>query len=98
MAALLGLLTGILAFIPNIGAIISGVLMVLVGFSGGTEMGLWTIAIYLAIQNFDGYVLVPMIAARSSGEAARSAFAPAAGPRTPTASIAVTAVIFANRF
>ncbi|ANY20134.1 pheromone autoinducer 2 transporter [Tsuneonella dongtanensis] len=65
MAALLGLITGILAFIPNIGAIISGVLMVLVGFSGGTEMGLWTIGIYLAVQNFDGYVLVPMIAKKT---------------------------------
>lgn len=65
MAALLALITGILAFIPNIGAIVSGVLMVLVGFSGGTEMGLWTIGIYLAIQNFDGYVLVPMIAKKT---------------------------------
>lgn len=65
MAALLGLITGILAFIPNIGAIISGALMILVGFSGGTEMGLWTIAIYLAVQNFDGYVLVPMIAKKT---------------------------------
>jgi putative permease len=65
MAALLGLITGILAFIPNIGAIISGVLMVLVGFSGGTEMGLWTIAIYIAVQNFDGYILVPMIAKKT---------------------------------
>ncbi len=65
MAALLGLITGLLAFIPNIGAFISGVLMVLVGFSGGTEMGLWTIAIYLAIQNFDGYVLIPMIAKKT---------------------------------
>lgn len=65
MAALLALITGLLAFIPNIGAFISGVLMVLVGFSGGTEMGLWTIAIYLAIQNFDGYVLIPMIAKKT---------------------------------
>ena len=65
MAALLALITGILAFIPNIGAIVSGILMVLVGFSGGTEMGLWTIAIYLAVQNFDGYILVPMIAKKT---------------------------------
>jgi predicted PurR-regulated permease PerM len=65
MAALLALITALLAFIPNIGALISGALMVLVGFSGGTEMGLWTIGIYLAIQNFDGYVLVPMIAKKT---------------------------------
>lgn len=65
MAALLGLITGILAFIPNVGAIIAGVLMVLVGFSGGTEMGLWTVAIYFVVQNFDGYVLVPLIAKKT---------------------------------
>ena len=65
MAALLGLLTGLLAFIPNIGAIISGILMVLVGFSGGTDMGLYTIFVYFLVQNFDGYVLVPMIAKKT---------------------------------
>lgn len=65
MAALLGLLTGLLAFIPNIGAIISGVLMVLVGFSGGTDMGLYTIFVYVLVQNFDGYVLVPIIAKKT---------------------------------
>ena len=65
MAALLGLITGILAFVPNIGAITSGVLMTLVGFSGGTEMGLYTLATYFLIQNFDGYVVVPMIAKKT---------------------------------
>jgi putative permease len=65
MAALLGLITGLLAFIPNIGAIISGILMVLVGFSGGTEMGLYTIFVYFLVQNFDGYILVPMIAKKT---------------------------------
>lgn len=65
MAVLLGLLTGLLAFIPNIGALISGVLMVLVGFSGGTDMGLYTIFVYLLVQNFDGYVLIPMIAKKT---------------------------------
>ena len=62
MALLLGILTGILAFIPNIGAFISGVLMVSVGFSAGPSQGMWAIAIYFAVQNFDGYVLLPLIA------------------------------------
>ena len=65
MAALLGLLTGLLAFIPNIGALISGVLMVLVGFSGGAEMGLYTIFVYFAVQTIDGYVLIPLIARKT---------------------------------
>ena len=45
MAALLGLLTGLLVFLPNIGAPISGLLMILVGFSGGTAMGVYCIIV-----------------------------------------------------
>ncbi|HSG33392.1 MAG TPA: AI-2E family transporter [Sphingomonadaceae bacterium] len=65
MAVLLGLLTGLLAFIPNIGAVISGVLMVLVGFSGGVSMGLYTIFVYFSVQTIDGYVLIPLIARKT---------------------------------
>ena len=65
MAALLAILTGLLAFVPNLGAIISGALMVLVGFSGGTDMGLYTIFVYFFVQNFDGYVVIPMIAQKT---------------------------------
>lgn len=65
LAALLGLITGVLAFIPNIGAIISGVLMVTVGFTGGVDMGLYTIFVYFFVQTIDGWLLVPMIAKRT---------------------------------
>ena len=64
-AALLGLLTGLLAFIPNIGALISGILMVAVGFSAGTGEGLWAIFVYFFVQNVDGYLVVPYIARRT---------------------------------
>ena len=65
MAALLGLLTGLLALVPNIGAIVSGVLMILAGFSVGTEQGIWTIMVYLVVQNVDGYLIVPYVARRT---------------------------------
>jgi predicted PurR-regulated permease PerM len=65
LAALLGMITGVLAFIPNIGAIISGVLMVTVGFTGGVEMGLYTIFVYFFVQTIDGWILVPLIAKRT---------------------------------
>ena len=64
-AALLGLLTGLLAFIPNIGAIIAGILMVAVGFSAGSGEGLWAIFVYFFVQNVDGYLVVPYIARRT---------------------------------
>ena len=65
MAALLGLVTGILAFIPNIGAITSGVLMVAVGFSAGPAAGVYAIFVYFFVQNIDGYLVVPYIARKT---------------------------------
>ena len=65
MAALLGLLTGLLAFVPNIGAIVSGLLMVAVGFSAGTDAGLWAVMTYFIVQTVDGYLIVPYVARRT---------------------------------
>ena len=65
MAALLGLVTGVLAFIPNIGAITSGVLMVAVGFSAGAQQGLYAIFVYFLVQNIDGYLVLPYIARKT---------------------------------
>ena len=65
MAALLGLITGLLAFIPNIGAIVSGLLMVAVGFSAGPNEGFFAIFVYFFVQNVDGYLVIPYIARRT---------------------------------
>jgi predicted PurR-regulated permease PerM len=65
MALLLGILTGLLAFIPNVGAFISGVIMVAVGFSAGVDTGLWAIGTYFVVQTFDGYVLLPYVARKT---------------------------------
>ena len=65
MAALLGLVTGVLAFIPNIGAITSGILMVAVGFSAGPHAGVYSIFVYFFVQNIDGYLVVPFIARKT---------------------------------
>jgi len=65
MALVLGLIAGVLAFIPNIGAIVTGVLMVAVGFSAGIHTGWWAVATYFIVQNFDGYVVIPMVARRT---------------------------------
>ena len=65
MAGLLGLVTGVLAFIPNIGAITSGVLMVAVGFSASYGHGIWCIIVYFLVHNIDAYVVVPFVARRT---------------------------------
>ena len=65
MAGLLGLVTGVLAFIPNIGAITSGLLMVAVGFSAGPTQGVWCIVVYFLVHNIDAYVVMPFVARRT---------------------------------
>ncbi|SDA26185.1 AI-2E family transporter [Sphingomonas sp. NFR15] len=65
MALVLGIITGVLAFIPNIGAIVSGLMMVAVGFSAGVHTGVLAIIIYFVIQTFDGYVVIPMVARKT---------------------------------
>ncbi|HUD92623.1 AI-2E family transporter [Sphingobium sp.] len=66
MAGLLGILTGLFAFLPNIGSIISGALIIIVGFSGGTHTGLYAFGVYMAVQIVDGYLIVPMVAKRAT--------------------------------
>jgi predicted PurR-regulated permease PerM len=65
MAGLLGLVTGVLAFIPNVGAITSGVLMIAVGFSAGYGHGIWCIVVYFLVHNIDAYLVVPFVARRT---------------------------------
>ena len=65
MALVLGLIAAILAFVPNIGAFITGVLMTAVGFSAGYHTGLAALATYFVVQTFDGYVVIPMVARRT---------------------------------
>ena len=65
LAGLLGLVSGVLAFIPNLGAMISGALIIAVGFSVGPTEGLWALAIYAAVQLIEGNVLTPLIEKRA---------------------------------
>ncbi|WP_375394023.1 AI-2E family transporter [uncultured Sphingomonas sp.] len=65
MALVLGIIAGIMAFVPNIGAFVTGALMIAVGFSAGPHTGLWALATWAIVQSFDGYVVVPIVARRT---------------------------------
>ena len=65
MALVLGIIAGILAFIPNIGAFVTGALMVAVGFSSGVHTGFWALGTWAFVQFVDGYVVVPIVARRT---------------------------------
>lgn len=64
LAPLLGLIAGVLAFIPNVGAFISGTLIVLVGFSVSTDTGLAALAVYLVLQFVEGNFITPFVERR----------------------------------
>ena len=65
MALVLGIIAAIMAFIPNIGAFVTGALMIAVGFSGGVHTGVWAAGTWALVQSFDGYVVVPIVARRT---------------------------------
>jgi len=60
-ALTLGLLAGLLEFIPFAGPILSAVPAVLLALAAGPDMTLWVILLYLAVQQFEGNVLTPLV-------------------------------------
>lgn len=63
---MLGLLTGLLHFIPNIGAIIASVPALLLGLmAGGPMKAAYVLAVYVLVQNFEGFVLTPLVQQRT---------------------------------
>ncbi|MHA4866147.1 AI-2E family transporter [Duganella sp. PWIR1] len=65
LAMVLGLIAGLLDFIPYIGPLMAGVPAVLIAFSISPELGLYTMLLFLGIQLAEGYLLSPLIEARS---------------------------------
>jgi predicted PurR-regulated permease PerM len=65
-ALALGIIAGILEFIPFLGPILSVVPAILVALPEGNTMVIWVAVIYLAIQQIEGNVLVPLIQHRTA--------------------------------
>ena len=60
-ALALGLLAFLLEFIPFAGPILAALPAVLLALVVGPDLALWTIALYVAVQQFEGYVLQPLV-------------------------------------
>lgn len=60
-ALILGLIAGLLEFIPFAGPILAAVPAVLLALVVGPEMALWVALLYLAVQQFEGNVLSPLV-------------------------------------
>jgi len=57
----LGLLAGILEFIPFLGPILSMVPAVLLALAVSPDLALWVFLVYFVVQQFEGYVLTPLV-------------------------------------
>lgn len=57
----LALLAAVLAFIPNVGPILSAIPAVLIALVQGPRQALWVIALYAGVQAVESYVLDPII-------------------------------------
>lgn len=64
-ALVLGMFTGLLSFIPNIGAVIAGVLIVLASIGSGLTAVVLSLGLYLLIQALEGNILTPLIQRRA---------------------------------
>jgi predicted PurR-regulated permease PerM len=60
-ALALGIIAGVLEFVPYFGPILSAVPAVAMGFLDGPEKALWVVLAYLAIQQIEGNLLTPFL-------------------------------------
>jgi predicted PurR-regulated permease PerM len=64
-ALILGLQAGLLAFIPTIGPLIAGVVILLASLASGTTALLGALGVYLTVQALESYGLTPFIQKRA---------------------------------
>jgi predicted PurR-regulated permease PerM len=65
LAMILGIIAGLLDFIPYLGPLMAGVPAVLIALTAGPEQALYVIALFGLIQLLEGYVLQPLIENRT---------------------------------
>jgi predicted PurR-regulated permease PerM len=65
LAFTLGLLAGILNFVPNFGPFIAAVPAVLIAFLNSPQQALYVAILYLVLQSVDGYILTPIVDRKS---------------------------------
>ena len=65
LALTLGLLAGLLNFVPNFGPWIAAMPAVLIALLQGPRQALYVALLYLVLQALDGYVLTPLVDRRS---------------------------------
>jgi predicted PurR-regulated permease PerM len=57
----IGLVAGLAEFVPYLGIFVAGIPAVVLGFGQGTNTGLWTIGVLLAVQQIQGNLVMPLL-------------------------------------
>ncbi|MBD8531947.1 MULTISPECIES: AI-2E family transporter [unclassified Massilia] len=65
LALILGIIAGLLDFVPYLGPIMAGVPAVLIAFSISPDLALYTVLLFAGVQLVEGYVLQPLIESRA---------------------------------
>lgn len=65
LALILGIIAGLLDFIPYLGPLMAGVPAVLIAFSDSPQLALYTLGLFGVIQLIEGYLLQPLIENRT---------------------------------
>ncbi|MDP9422453.1 MAG: AI-2E family transporter [Pseudomonadota bacterium] len=60
-ALVLGLLAGLLEFVPFLGPILSAVPAILLALAVSPDLALAVLVLYVAVQQFEGYVITPLV-------------------------------------
>jgi predicted PurR-regulated permease PerM len=64
-ALVLGLQAGLLCFIPTIGALVAGIIIVLASLASGLQGVIAGLCVYLLVQTLESYVLTPFVQKRA---------------------------------
>lgn len=66
-ALVLGLIAGVLELIPVVGPIFAGALAVSIGLTDSMTLGMYTLILFLGIQQLENNILVPLVMRRHTG-------------------------------
>lgn len=64
-ALTLGLVAGVLNFVPNLGPIVASVPAILIALVQSPTQAVYVAILYLALQSIDGYILTPLVQERT---------------------------------
>jgi predicted PurR-regulated permease PerM len=57
----IGLVAGLAEFVPYLGVLVAGIPAVVLGFGQGTDTGLWTVGVLIAVQQLQGNLVMPLL-------------------------------------